>query len=97
MRDEAIKGGEQALLIARAFVEIGGRLMLMPDGKLDTQLDLWSIFGDVDPTSARRGFVIGRRFARRLHNPRFARSVAALVATEGERTDNGWLVMEARS
>ncbi len=88
----------QALPIARAFVETGGRIMINPTGKLETAADLLRIFGsESNPQEARRGFVIGRRFYRRLRDPRFARSVAALVAIEGERTANGWLVLDGRA
>ncbi len=84
------QGGAQALPIARAFLDIGGRLLINPKGKLETAMDAERAF------SSRRCFVIGRRFVRRLRDPRFARSVATLVAVEGDPV-NGWLVMEARS
>jgi len=96
MSDTLHRGGASALPIARAFLGIGGRLMLMPTGKLDTQIDAFRIFGEQDPALARQRFVIGRRFTRRLRDPRFARLVGALVAIEGKRAANGWLVMEAR-
>jgi hypothetical protein len=71
--------------------------MIDPKGKLEAAADILRIFGaDNDPRDARRSFVIGRRFYRRLRNPSFARSVATLVTIEGERRANGWLVMEVR-
>ncbi len=81
------QGGASALPVARAFIEIGGRLLINPKGRLETAMDAERAF------SSRRCFVIGRRFIRRLSDPRFARSVATLVAVEGEPV-NGWLVME---
>lgn len=90
------QGGAQALPIARAFLAIGGKLMLNHRGQLETGLDLDQLFGPaLDVHHARRNLSIGRRFARRLKDPRFARSVSALVAIEGERDPSGWLVMEA--
>lgn len=94
MATQLKQGGASALPIARAFVANGGRLLINPKGKLETAGDLARIFGaDADPAEARRGFVIARRLHRRLRNPSFARSVAALVAIEGERTSNGWLML----
>ncbi len=94
MIDTAKQGGAQALPSARAFVGIGGRLLINPDGKLEARTSLGPAFAlDAPAHVARPHFTIARRFYRRLHDPRFARSVAALVAVEGERTHNGWLVM----
>ncbi len=86
------QGGAHALPIARSFIATGGRLLISPTGKLETAIDSAKLFGSSTPKEARRGFVIGRRFHRRLRDPRFARSVATLVAMEGGRV-NGWLVM----
>jgi hypothetical protein len=58
-------------------------------------VNLPCFFLDSDSQAARRSFTIGRRFVRRLRDPRFARSVSTMVAIEGE-AENGWLVMEAR-
>lgn len=83
----------QALPIARAFIEIGGRLMLNPEGRLETGGGLRWALPNVSATESRRSFTIERRLYRRLRDPRFARSVRCLVLQEGERSDNGWLVM----
>jgi hypothetical protein len=90
------QGGAQALPIARAFIATGGRLYLTPTGKLETAADLRFFGPEATAKEARLGFVIGRRFFRRLRDPRFTRSVATLVAIEGERAANGCLVMEAQ-
>ncbi len=99
MDSAAIKqGGAPALPSAQAFIATGGRLMLDPNGELMTAADLARVFGaDNDAKEARRGFVAARRFARRLRDPRFARSVATLVAMDGQRTATGWLVLEGRA
>ncbi len=86
------QGGAQALPIARSFIATGGRLLINPTGKLETAIDAEKVFGGTSPKEARRGFVIGRRFHRRLRDPRFARSVATLVGMEGQRLPTGWLV-----
>jgi hypothetical protein len=71
--------------------------MIAPKGKLEAAADILRNFGaENNPRDAHRSFVIGRRFYRRLRNPSFVRSVTTLVAIEGERTANGWLVMEAQ-
>ncbi|HEX8579919.1 MAG TPA: hypothetical protein VF655_10040 [Allosphingosinicella sp.] len=90
------QGGAQALPIARAFLATGGRLMLRPDGKLETAASVERIFGPgTDENEARLSFMVARTFSRRLRNPRFARSVACLVLADGQPTPNGWQVLEA--
>ncbi len=75
-----------AIPIARAFVEIGGRIMVSPQGKLETGGNLACFFLNSNAKEARRSFTIGRRFHRRLCNPSFARSVACLCrAGRGSR------------
>ena len=91
------KGGAPALPIARAFLDVGGRLMLNPHGKLETGGGLrWSL-PEISAREARKSFVVERRLARRLRNRSFRLSVSALVVQEGVRTENGWLVMGALS
>lgn len=94
MKTHPRTGGAQALPIARAFVEVGGRLMLNPEGRLETGGGLRWALPDVSAREARRSFAIERRLYRRLRDPRFARSVRCLVLQEGERTENGFLVMQ---
>lgn len=92
------QGGASALPIARAFLATGGRLMIDPRGKLEAAADIARIFGpDSDPKDARRSFIVGRRFYRRLRDPRFARSVKCLVLMDGEPTAGGWQVLEGRA
>ena len=88
-----MQGGALALPTARAFLSVGGQLLLDPDGKLEAKPDVTRCFLNPDAASARRAYVISRRFVRRLRDPRFARSIKALVVTDGEATRNGWLVL----
>ncbi len=90
------QGGAQALPIARAFLEVGGRLMLDPHGRLQTGGGLRWALPDVNAKEARKSFTVERRLYRRLKDPRFARSVRCLVLQEGARLENGSFVMEAR-
>lgn len=95
MAERTMQGGASALPIAHAFLATGGRLLMNPQGTLEPTISVERLFGaNVTPAEARRGYVIGRRFIRRLRCARFARSVQALVVQQGERTPNGWLVME---
>ena len=82
-----------ALPLACAFLKCGGRLMLNPEGKLETGGKFAWMFSQSSPREARRSYIISRRFYRRLRNPRFERSVAALVAMQGKHFNN-WLVLE---
>jgi hypothetical protein len=92
------QGGASALPIARAFLATGGRLMVDPKGKLKAAADIARIFGaDSEPREARRSFIIGRRFYRRLRDPKFARSVKCMVLMDGERTHHGWQVLEEKA
>ena len=90
------QGGASALPIARAFLDVGGRLMLNPHGKLETGGGLRWALPDVPAREARKSFTVERRLYRRLRNASFARSVRCLVIQEGESQPDGWLVMEAR-
>ncbi len=90
------EGGASALPIARAFLEQGGRLLLNPEGKLEAAGSFAWMTAD-DPRQARRSYTICRRFYRRLRDPRFARSMKALVLQDGEPTSSGWLVVRSRS
>ena len=98
MKHQPIEDGATALPIARAFLDTGGRFIISPEGKLEAIPNILRIFGSekhpVDPNESRRGYVIARRLFRRLRNKRFARSVQALVVTDGTPTPNGWLVLE---
>jgi hypothetical protein len=67
--------------------------MLNPEGKLETGGNFAWMFGDSSPREARRSYIVGRRFYRRLRSLRFERSVAALVAMQGTPL-NGWLVLK---
>ncbi len=93
----AADGGMSRVLPASYFKRVGrrlvGRLLIDPTGKLETAIEAEKVFGGTSPKDSRRGFVIGRRFHRRLRDPRFARSVATLVAVEGQRLPTGWLVL----
>lgn len=86
-------GGASALPIARAFLNVGGRLMIGPTGRLEIGGGLRWALASTSAREARRSFVVERRLCRRLRNPTFARSVASLVAMHGKPL-NGWLVME---
>lgn len=90
------RGGASALPIARAFLEVGGRLMLDPEGRLETGGGLRWALPDVNAKEARKSFIVERRLYRRLKDPRFARSVRCMVLQDGARLENGWLVMDAQ-
>lgn len=87
------QGSAPALPIARAFLDMGGRLMINPDGELETGGGCRWAFGSTPASEARRSFVVERRLYRRLRVPSFARSVKCLVVAEGQRTPSGWLVL----
>lgn len=91
------QGGATALPITQAFLSHGGRLLIGPSGRLKAAMDAARIFGGEDIAEARRTFTAARRLHRRLRNPRFVRTVTAIVVANGERTPNGWLVLEGRA
>jgi hypothetical protein len=91
------QGAASALPIARAFLELGGRLMLNPQGMLETAGGLRWARPEISAREARKSFTVERRLYRRLRDPRFATSVRCLVLQEGTRLANGWLVVEAQS
>jgi hypothetical protein len=94
MSPQRNRGAATALPIARAFVEQGGRLLLNPKGELEAG-GSFAWMTAADPRQARRSFTVCRRFFRRLRDPRFARSVKALVIHDGEQTANGWRIVQA--
>lgn len=78
----------------RAFLDVGGRLMVNAKGALETGMDLDRILGPRSTArEARRGMIAARRFHRRLRNERFARTIKCLVIQQGAREPNGWIVM----
>jgi hypothetical protein len=89
--------GATALPIVRAFVEMGGRLMLNHKGKLEISGGLRWALPDISAKEARRSLIVERRLYRRLRDPRFARSIRCMILQDGTQQGNGWLVVEARS
>jgi hypothetical protein len=69
--------------------------MLNPQGKLETGGGLRWALPDISAREARKSFTVERRLYRRLRDPRFATSVRCLVLQEGNRSSDGFLVMEA--
>lgn len=96
MMTRAQKGGAAALPFAAAFVAIGGRIMLSPAGRLEAALDPATIFAaDVAHSAARKAERAASAMKTQLRCPRAVRSLKCLVLRQGERTPNGWLVVEA--
>lgn len=87
------QGGASASPAFRAFLAIGGRVSVGPAGELATSLDMERLFS-ASAAEARRGFTIGRRFHRRLRDPRFSRAVMSLVLMDGEGSASGWIVAQ---
>lgn len=80
---------------AAAFINAGGRLMVNAKGGLEIGMDLDRIVGpDSTEAEARRGILAARHLFRCLRDQRFARTIKCLVLQQGERTENGWIVLE---
>lgn len=84
-------GQHPAVSMARAFLAMGGRLMIDPIGRYESSLDLSFVFG---PAGNQANYDIARAFAQmqRQRGPR--RALRRLVTREGLRLANGWQVME---
>jgi hypothetical protein len=97
MAQQINRGGATALPLARAFLAVGGQLLISPDGELEPKPNISRCFMNGNASDARRAFTVSRRMVRRLRDPRFARSVKALVVTDGSQWDNGWFVMRGEA
>lgn len=81
---------------AAAFVAMGGRIMLSPKGKLETAMDVRVLFDpDSLPEATTAAHSAAKAMLAHVTNPRSVSSLKRLVLRTGERTPNGWLIVEA--
>jgi hypothetical protein len=82
---------------AGAFIAIGGRLMIDPEGNFLSAIGAQHLFERASEPHEAEACAIRRLVARRYDAAERGneRSLASIVAAKGKRTPNGWLVWEA--
>lgn len=94
--DERPRRPREATRAIRGFLRVGGRLMIRPDGRLEEGGDMSPYFhGTDDEAEAFRAANHGY-FSMR-HRLNADAHIRRVVRALGRRTDNGWMVLEARA
>jgi hypothetical protein len=84
--------------MARSFVAIGGRLMIDPQGRYITGIDMARLFERTSPNPEdSTPFAYRRMVARRFTNAEQGQKAAltALIRKRGKSTPHGWIVWGA--
>jgi hypothetical protein len=76
---------------ARDFVRIGGRLMINPDGGMESSIDQSQLFG---PDSTPEARMVARRFADLESAQGAPTHLYEMVLHEGRLGANGWRVLD---